>query len=114
MVDPIVSLYVAVAVRTAAATPSPTSPPRIEQPVPGVPGPDRLPPARGFHWRRPGSGGYGSDGQDTSTGLLIGIGVAAVVIALTAWLFLVWREKHRRTVYAAPSSPSPEAPRWDR
>lgn len=113
MVNPIVSLYVAMAARTATATPSPTSAPRIERPVPGRPSPDPLRPGRGFHWRHPGSG-YGPDGQDTSAGLLIGIGAAAVVVALAAWLFLVWREKHRRAAYAAPHSPYPEAARWDR
>ena len=117
MVSPIVSLYVAMAARTAMLTPaapSPTSAPRIQRPVPGRPSPDPLRPGRGFHWRRPGSGGYGQDGQDTSTGLLIAIAAAAVVVALAAWLFLVWRDKHRRAAYAAPHSPYPEASRWDR
>lgn len=103
MLNPIVSLYVATTARTATVTPSPTHTP------------DRLRPGRGFHWRRPGTGGgYGADGQDTSTVLLVAICAAAVVVALAAWLFLLWREKQRRAAYAAPHSPDPEAARWER
>jgi hypothetical protein len=90
VVNPIVHLYVAVAAR--AATPVPT--PHIERPVPGRPSPNPVRPYHGFHFRH-GYGGYGPDGTDTSTVLLIAIGVGAVVLALAAWLFLIWRQKRR-------------------
>lgn len=115
MVDPIVSLYAAMASRTAPVA-SPSSAPRIERSLPGRPSPDPLRPVRGFHFRHPGSGGYGPDGADTSAGLLVVIGAGAVVVALAAWLFLLWRQKRRRSAYASVQGHPryPEAPRWDR
>lgn len=92
MLNPIVHLYVAVAARSASVPPAT---PRVERPVPGRPSPDPLRPYHGFHFHRHGYGGYGPEGTDSSTTLLIVLGVGAVVLALAAWLFLVWRQRRR-------------------
>ena len=105
MLNPIVSLYAAMSARVATVTPSPA-------PTTHRPSPNPLP-ARGFHFGHHGDG-YGPDGQDGSTGVLLTIGAAAIVIALAAWLFLLWKQKQARAAYAAPHSPDPEAPGWDR
>lgn len=103
MLNPIVSLYVTATARMATATPSPV-------PTTHRPGPNRIP-ARGFHFHH--GSGYGPDGQDGSALLLLVICAAAVVTAVGAWLFLLWRQKHPRSAYAAPHPPHPEASGWD-
>lgn len=103
MPNPIVGLYVAATARMATATPSPV-------PSTHRPGPHPLP-ARGFHFHH--GSGFGSDGPDGPAGLLFVICGAAIVTAVGAWLFLLWRQKHPRSAYAAPHPPHPEAPGWD-
>lgn len=104
MLNPVVGLYV---MTTARMAPTPSSPlPTVHRPSPNPL------PARGFHFHH-GSPGYGPDAQDGSVGLLLWIGGVAVVTAVAAWLFVLWRQRHPRSAYAAPHSSHPEASGWD-
>lgn len=104
MLNPIVSLYAAATARMATATPSPIS-------TTHRPSPDPIP-ARGFHFHH-GSPEYGSGGPGGSAGLLVWIGGIAVLTAVVAWLFLLWRQRHPHSAYAAPHPPHSEASGWD-
>lgn len=103
MLNPLVSLYVTATARMATATPSPGRTTHRPSPNPI--------PARGFHFHH--GSGYGPDGQDSSAGLLLVICASAIVTAVAAWLFLLWRQRHPGSSYAAPHPPHPEAPGWD-
>lgn len=93
MLNPIVSLYAAATASTHRPSPNPI-------------------PARGFHFHH-GDPEYGPPDQSGSAGLLLWIGGIAVLVAVVAWLFLLWRQRHPGSAYAAPHSSYPEASGWD-